>query len=84
MEIITKIINDWDPIGFFPMAPKDEYVIEIKKIYEYVSGNQNLQVQTLAETINEIFVKSFGPDVYDQNMEKCMLIAEKILKKKLN
>ncbi|MDE6662811.1 MAG: DUF1871 domain-containing protein [Lachnospiraceae bacterium] len=66
------------------MAPKDEYVIEIKKIYEYVSGNQNLQVQTLAETINEIFVKSFGPDVYDQNMEKCMLIAEKILKKKLN
>ena len=84
MEIITKIINDWDPIGFFPMAPKDEYVIEIKKIYEYVSANQNLQVQTLAEAINEIIVKSFGADVYDQNMEQCMLIAEKILKKKLS
>ena len=32
MERITQIINDWDPIGFFPMAPKDEYINEIKKI----------------------------------------------------
>ena len=31
MERITQIINDWDPIGFFPMAPKDEYINEIKK-----------------------------------------------------
>lgn len=83
MEIIRKIINDWDPVGFFPMAPKDEYVIEIKKIYEFVSANQNLKVQTLAETINGIFVKSFVADVYDQNMEQCMLIAEKILKKEV-
>lgn len=83
MEKITKIINDWDPIGFFPMAPKDEYAIEIKKIYEYVSDNQNLKVHTLAETINGIFIKSFGADVYDQNMEKCMLAAEKILKKEV-
>ena len=33
MERITQIINDWDPIGFFPMAPKDEYINEIKKVY---------------------------------------------------
>lgn len=31
VERITQIINDWDPIGFFPMAPKDEYINEIKK-----------------------------------------------------
>lgn len=35
VERITQIINDWDPIGFFPMAPKDEYINEIKKISEF-------------------------------------------------
>ncbi len=79
MEEITKIINEWDPIGFFPMAPKDEYVNEIKKIYEYVYSNQNLQIRTLAEAINKIFVETFGSDVYDENLEQCLLVAEKIL-----
>lgn len=79
MEKITKIINDWDPIGFFPMAPKDEYVNEIKKIYEYVYSNQNLQIKTLAEKINKIFVETFGADVYDEDLEQCMLAAERIL-----
>lgn len=80
MEKITKIINDWDPIGVFPMAPKDEYVNEIKKIYEYVYSNQNLQTRTLAEAINKIFVETFGADVYDENLEQCILVAEKILR----
>ncbi len=80
MEEITKIINAWDPIGFFPMAPKDEYINEIKKIYEYVYSNQNLQIRTLAKTINKIFVETFGTDVYDENLEQCLLVAKKILK----
>ncbi|EAD2627645.1 TPA: DUF1871 domain-containing protein, partial [Listeria monocytogenes] len=24
-EKVEKIINDWDPIELFPLAPKDEY-----------------------------------------------------------
>lgn len=83
MEKITKIINEWDPIGFFPMAPKDEYVNEIKKIYEYVHTNQNLQIRTLAEKINKIFVETFGADVYDEDLEQCMLVAERILTREM-
>lgn len=79
MEKIEKIINDWDPIGFFPMAPKDEYINEVTKIYEYVYSKKNLQIQTLAEKINTIFIKAFGIDVYDENIEQCILIAKKIL-----
>lgn len=79
MKKLTKIINDWDPIGFFPMAPKDEYVNEIKKIYEYVYSNQNLQIRTLAEKINKIFVETFGADVFNEDLEQCMLVAERIL-----
>lgn len=51
MERITEIINDWDPIGFFSMAPKDEYINEIKKINEFVCSNYSLQVHTLAQEI---------------------------------
>lgn len=79
VEKITKIINAWDPIGFFPMAPIDEYVNEIKKIYEYVHSNQKLQIRTLAETINRIFVETFGADVYEEDLEQCILVAERIL-----
>ena len=79
MERITQIINDWDPIGFFPMAPKDEYTNEIKKINEFICTNYNLQVHTLAQEINKIFVEAFGTDVYYENLEQCIIIAEKIL-----
>ena len=80
MERITQIINDWDPIGFFPMAPKDEYINEIKKISEFVYSNYNLQVHTLAHEINKIFAESFGTDVYDEDLEQCTIIAKTILR----
>ena len=80
MGSITQIINDWDPIGFFPMAPKDEYINEIKKINEFVCSHYDLQVQTLAREINKIFVESFGTDVYSENLEQCTIVAKKILK----
>lgn len=79
MEKITKIINDWDPIGFFPMAPKDEYINEITRIYEYIYFSPNVQIPILAETINKIFLEAFGVDVYDEDLESCTLVAEKIL-----
>lgn len=80
MERITQIINDWDPIGFFPMAPKDEYINEIKKINEFVCSNYSLQVHTLAQEINKIFAETFGTDVYDEDLEQCTIIAKKILR----
>jgi len=79
MEDILEIINEWDPIGFFPMAPKDEYDNEIKKIYEFVQSNSNLQIELLAETINKIFMETFGKDVYDGDIETCIAVAKRIL-----
>lgn len=80
MKKIMEIINGWDPIGFFPMAPKDEYANEVKKIYDYMCINQNFKVDNVAKKINEIFLEAFGADVYDENIEQCMLVAKKILK----
>ena len=80
MERITQIINDWEPSGLFPRAPKDEYGNEIKRIEEFVCANYNLQVHTLAQEINKIFVETFGTDVYYEDLEQCTIIAKRLLK----
>ena len=64
MEKITEIINEWDTIELFPMAPKDEYIEEVKLIYEYLCATPKIQNLQLAEKINGIFIKRFGCDVY--------------------
>ena len=51
---IEKIINDWDPIGFFPMAPEDEYTDEISKIHEYIYSEKNQQLQFQQLQIRQI------------------------------
>jgi len=76
---LIKVINDWDPIDFFPMAPKDEYFNEIKKIQEFIINNSNISAEELAEKIHNIFVQSFGTDVYSGNIEQCTVIAQKFL-----
>ncbi len=83
MDLVTSIINEWDPIGFFPMAPQDEYSNEIKKIYDLVFNEQELQVYSLAQAINKIFVETFGRDVYEEDMAQCVIVAKKILEDKV-
>lgn len=50
MDKILLIVNKWDPIGFFPMAPNDEYINEIRKIYEYLNVSKNVTEEKLAKS----------------------------------
>ena len=79
MNKIAQIINEWDPLGFFPMAPSDEYSNEITQIFEYISQNKNLQIQQLAQVIKEIFLASFGKEIYKEDLNQCGEVARKIL-----
>ena len=79
MKEIMNVVNDWDPIEFFPLAPEDEYINEIRKIEEFLKDNSSLNAETLAKRINEIFKNSFGDDVYFEDMDACVVIAHKIL-----
>ena len=79
MDKILLVVNEWDPIGFFPMAPKDEYINEIKKIYEYINVSQDITEEKLAKKINEIFLMSFGSDVYVEDTEVCLRVAKNII-----
>ena len=73
------VVNEWDPIGFFPMAPKDEYINEIKKIIDYLNKNQDVSEEKLTKKINEIFIQSFGSDVYVEDIDGCLKVAKGIL-----
>lgn len=79
MDKILLIVNEWDPIGFFPMAPKDEYISEIKKIYEYLNVSHDVTEEKLAKKINEIFILAYGRDVYVEDMEGCFKVAKSII-----
>ncbi|MBP2097701.1 DUF1871 family protein [Enterococcus rivorum] len=76
-EKIEKIINDWDPIDLFPMAPRDEYSQEINKIVSILELNKNIDFRELALNIKTIFENSFGEEMLFKNNED--EVAKKIL-----
>lgn len=81
MDKIVEIINLWDPIGLFPMAPRDEYEIECEEIYFFLKNNIGIKEIELSKKIDDIFRKRFGGDVYSKEAQKkCFDVSRKILK----
>lgn len=79
MDRIFEIINEWDPIELFPMAPKDEYMEEVREIRNIISCNDCITAEELGEKINHLFIKRFGSDVYEEDIAQCVSVAKKIL-----
>lgn len=76
---IAKIINKWDPIALFPMAPEDEYINEIENIEKTVQYNMAISVDDLANEIYKLFIVKFGEDVFQADINKCKIIASEIV-----
>jgi len=76
---IENIINEWDPLDLFPLAPLDEYSIEIKKIVNYLENIKEYSVGELAEKIHEIFTEMFGQENFTKSLSECTEISKKIL-----
>ena len=79
MDRILAIISDWDPIGLFPGAPKDEYLNEAKEIESILTNNPQITWQELANCIHNVFIIPFGVGTLEVKMEECLEIAKKIL-----
>ena len=77
---IISIIDEWDPIGLYSAAPKNEYEPEIEDIIKFIETEEIVSVEKLAEEIDRIFKTWFGADIYVENHEKSIEVAEKILK----
>lgn len=79
MDFVRNIINEWDPIHLFPMAPEDEYEDEIAQIY-YLLRKGKMSIESIEEGIEKIFVKSFGKELFYTFTSKyrCREVAEKL------
>lgn len=80
MENIEGIINEWDPIDLFPLAPIDEYKLEIEMIKKMISISPKITVEQLAVEVHNIFERRFGNDVFMKDLTECNDIAVLILK----
>ncbi len=76
-EIINTIVDEWDPLGLLPFAPKDEYRDESVLIYKAYLKTQS--IHDLAQEIYGIFLKRFGKDVFTQSIDDCVKIAKLIV-----
>ncbi|MBT3320419.1 MAG: DUF1871 family protein [Clostridia bacterium] len=75
--IAKKVIDKWDPIGLLAMgAPADEYSFEISDIAA-VALKVN-DSETLAKSIQDIFIKYFGSGSFRNSFEECREIATKL------
>lgn len=54
------LLNVWDLVKLFPLAPIDEYNIEIKNVINQISEQDNISSQTISKIIYLIYNKSFG------------------------
>jgi len=73
---IEFVINDWDPIDLLTHSPRDEYQYEIEKIIELFAKTNSPDV--LGKGIFEIFIKSFGENVFTKSLDECIAIAQLI------
>lgn len=77
MSTVKTIIDNWDPIGILSFSPADEYHYEILKIEHLILSIND--VHELGEGIYNIFLCSFGEDVFRKSKSECITIAESIL-----
>jgi len=77
-EYIKQAIDKWDPIDLLPFAPPDEYDPETKKIYNIIKDLDNIDVNYLGQIIFDIFVNSFGNDIFLKTLDECNIVANDI------
>jgi hypothetical protein len=68
---------DWDPIGINDTAPRDEYQGYVPEIFELVKANADRQL--IANRLFKLETENMG---MGGTLEKCLTIADKILKVK--
>ncbi len=78
MEAVIKTVLDvWDPLMLFPLAPDDEYNRETEKIIKYINHSE-IAVENLSEYIYDVYKSSFGSH-FDYLNSDCIWIARKIM-----
>ncbi len=87
MNLIKKVIDDWDPIEKNQGNSNNEYGIEINKIEQLLNSTTDLI--KLSEGIYEVFIRAFGKDTFKKSKSECkeiaqILLSQKVIKKIIN
>lgn len=77
MNFIVEIVNQWDPIGLFPLCPCDEYSPEITEIQNVMHAGISKEI--LGKAIFQIFSSAFDGS-FTKSEQECILIADKIIR----
>lgn len=83
-DTVKKVIDNWDPIGLLPYAPKDEYDDESSAICEFIEEMKlkgEIDEQELAHKIYNVFSTNFGNDIFKSKFDECLDTALKIIEK---
>lgn len=80
MDVVKKIIDEWDPLDLLSHAPADEYHSEIEKVRSLLDLEDN--ATELAEGIFQVFIESFGSENFPKSMAECEQIALALLAQK--
>lgn len=71
-NVIKEQIDNWDPIGLLiSHAPVNEYDRESKEVLNKLSGLPSVCVESLSNVIFDVFIKSFGSDVFNLGIDEC-------------
>lgn len=77
MDFVKRIIDEWDPIDLLSHAPDDEYHSEIEAVQNLTRVTKDSD--ELAEGIFEVFLESFGREVFNKSKDECKRIAQSLL-----
>lgn len=80
-DSIRIIINQWDPMNFFPSAPDDEYSMEIDSIIRFFSSRKDISERSLSLAIQSIFFEAFDDDYFlsEKGEQAIQKVSNKIL-----
>ena len=77
LEIIKKVIIDWDPAERLIFTAPSGYEDECLEIYERYSKSDH---EPLGEIIYDVFYNSFG-EKFQEDLSDCMRVAQEIEKR---
>ena len=78
-SVVKEIIDAWDPMRFFPVAPPDEYEGEINCICKELESNFSLQEENSIEKFAEFIGDLCDSTDRYYSQEKYIEIAKKII-----
>lgn len=76
---VKKIIDAWDPLNLFPMAPPDEYESEIRSICERIEAHPSWRESDDIEHLAKFIGDRCDGDFRHYDWAKYMEITQKII-----